>query len=143
MTEITELGLTLILHRFQPPIVGAVFGLLLPWLIRKLTKYQGAVRLRLAGLGYEEYLTDCYLFLFLFASPLQTSRSETDRTVLTRLYAFLVISQFIVFSLLSVVISLIFSIVKDIRQKKGSSAILSNLSGESTSLPFLSAITQA
>ncbi|CDZ98717.1 Uncharacterized conserved protein [Phaffia rhodozyma] len=72
-----------------PPTISAGFQLLLPYFIRKLTKYQGA-----------------------------TSRSQVDRIVLTRYYAFLVISQFFVFSLLTVFVNLGIGIAKEVEEKK-------------------------
>lgn len=41
-----------------PPSISAVFQLLLPYLIRKLTKYQGAVRLFLSPVPIIKYETN-------------------------------------------------------------------------------------
>lgn len=87
-----------------PPMVSAIFGILLPIVIRRLTKYQGAI-----------------------------SKGQVDRTVLTRLFAFLVISQFFVFSLLGVVAVMIAQIRGQVEDRKNWKTILSSLSD----LPYL------
>lgn len=57
-----------------PSAIAALFGYLLPIIMRRLSKYQGA-----------------------------TTRSRLDRAVMARYFAFLIISNFIIFSLLGVV----------------------------------------
>lgn len=53
-----------------PPTISALFGFLLPIIMRRLTKYQGAI-----------------------------TRSRLDRAVMARYFAFLIISNFLTFSL--------------------------------------------
>ena len=59
-----------------PSVVGALFGFFLPVAMRRLSKYQGA-----------------------------TTHSRLDRAVIARYFAFLIISQLIIFTLLGVVFS--------------------------------------
>ena len=59
-----------------PPAVGAFFGWFLPVVMRWLARYQGAI-----------------------------SRSRLDRAVTARYFAFLVISQLFIFTLIGVIIS--------------------------------------
>jgi hypothetical protein len=53
-----------------PPTISALFGFFLPIIMRRLTKYQGAI-----------------------------TRSRLDRAVMARYFAFLIISNFLTFSL--------------------------------------------
>ena len=59
-----------------PPAVSALFGWALPIIMRKLTKYMGAY-----------------------------THSRLDRAVVARYYAFLIISQLIIFTLIGVILS--------------------------------------
>lgn len=59
-----------------PPAVSALFGWALPIIMRKLTKYMGAY-----------------------------THSRMDRAVVARYYAFLIISQLIIFTLIGVLFS--------------------------------------
>ena len=59
-----------------PPAVSALFGYVLPIIMRRLTKYMGAY-----------------------------THSQLDRAVVARYYAFLVISQLIIFTLIGVMFS--------------------------------------
>lgn len=81
-----------------PPAVGAFFGWFLPVIMRWLSRFQGAI-----------------------------SRSYLDRAVVARYFAFLIISQLIIFTLIGVV----FNSVKEIVEK-GSSLhdVLNNLHGK-------------
>jgi hypothetical protein len=58
---------------------------------------------------------------------LQVSRSQVDRTVFTRYWAFLVISQFFVFSLLVVFVQLGVDIAAEVGQGKSALKILAGL----------------
>jgi calcium permeable stress-gated cation channel len=60
-----------------PPAVSAIFGFFLPIIMRKLTRYMGAL-----------------------------THSRTDRAVIARYFAFLVISQLIIFTLIGVIFSM-------------------------------------
>lgn len=57
-----------------PSVIMAIFGFLLPIFMRRLSKYQGA-----------------------------TTRSRLDRAVMARYFAFMIISNFVIFSLLGVI----------------------------------------
>ena len=59
-----------------PPAVSALFGWALPIIMRKLTKFMGA-----------------------------HTHSRMDRAVVARYYAFLIISQLIIFTLIGVIFS--------------------------------------
>lgn len=64
-----------------PPTISAIFGFFLPKIMRWLSRYQGAI-----------------------------TNSRLDRAVVARYFAFLVISQLVIFSLLGVV----FNLAKDV-----------------------------
>ncbi|KAJ1306005.1 hypothetical protein OPQ81_010720 [Rhizoctonia solani] len=81
-----------------PPSISALFGFFFPIIMRKISEYQGAI-----------------------------THSRLDRAVVARYFAFLIISQFFIFSLLGVG----FQIVKDIQfiigKHQGITAILGKL----------------
>lgn len=60
---------------------------------------------------------------FHFVLRWQTSRSQVDRIVLTRYYAFLVISQFFIFSLITVFVNLGVAVASEVRDHKSFSEI--------------------
>jgi hypothetical protein len=72
-----------------PPTISAIFGYFLPKVMRWLSRYQGAI-----------------------------THSRLDRAVVARYFAFLIISQLFVFSLLGVGFLLITQIVNDAQQQK-------------------------
>lgn len=72
-----------------PPTVSASFGYFLPKIMRWLSRYQGAI-----------------------------THSRLDRAVVARYFAFLIISQLFVFSLLGVGFLLVTQIVNDAQQQK-------------------------
>ncbi|TDL23029.1 DUF221-domain-containing protein [Rickenella mellea] len=80
-----------------PPAVSAAFGYVLPILMRRLSKYQGA-----------------------------TTRSRLDRAVVARYFAFLMISQLFIFTLIGVIFLSVEQIVKQIG-KQSFGQILKNL----------------
>ncbi|OCH90575.1 DUF221-domain-containing protein [Obba rivulosa] len=81
-----------------PPSVSALFGYALPIFMRKLSKYQGA-----------------------------TTHSRLDRAVVARYFAFLVISQLIIFTLIGVLFNSVKEIVQQIGQHQNIHTILSNI----------------
>jgi hypothetical protein len=72
-----------------PPAVSAFFGFFLPIMMRWLSQYQGAL-----------------------------TQSRLDRAVVARYFAFLVISQLIIFTLIGVVFNSVTQIIKQIGQHK-------------------------
>ncbi|KAH9920930.1 uncharacterized protein B0H18DRAFT_880648 [Fomitopsis serialis] len=87
-----------------PPAVSALFGYVLPIIMRRLTKYMGAY-----------------------------THSQLDRAVVARYYAFLVISQLIIFTLIGVMFNSVTQIVDEIGRHKSFKEIIENLN----SLPGL------
>jgi calcium permeable stress-gated cation channel len=83
-----------------PPTISAVFGYFLPKVMRWLSRYQGAI-----------------------------THSRLDRAVVARYFAFLVISQLFIFSLLGVGFNLITQIVNDAQQQKSVWDILKETKG--------------
>jgi hypothetical protein len=81
-----------------PPAVSAFFGFFLPIIMRWLSQYQGAL-----------------------------TQSRLDRAVVARYFAFLVISQLIIFTLIGVAFNSIEQIVKQIGQHKSFHDILNNI----------------
>ncbi|KAI0062426.1 DUF221-domain-containing protein [Artomyces pyxidatus] len=81
-----------------PPAVSALFGFFLPITMRWLSQYQGAL-----------------------------THSRLDRAVVARYYAFLVISQLIIFTLIGVVFNSVMEIVKQIGQHQSFQTIIDNL----------------
>ncbi|PSR72720.1 hypothetical protein PHLCEN_2v11415 [Hermanssonia centrifuga] len=81
-----------------PPAVSALFGFFLPILMRWLSQYQGA-----------------------------TTHSRLDRAVIARYFAFLVISQLVVFTLIGVMFNCVKEIVAQIGQHSNIHKILDNL----------------
>ncbi|TFY80097.1 hypothetical protein EWM64_g3912 [Hericium alpestre] len=81
-----------------PPTVSALFGFFLPITMRWLSAYQGA-----------------------------TTHSRLDRAVLARYFAFLVISQLVIFTLIGVIFNSVSSIIKQIGQHKSFDEIMNNL----------------
>ncbi|KAL1745047.1 hypothetical protein HDZ31DRAFT_37333 [Schizophyllum fasciatum] len=80
-----------------PPTVSALFGFFLPIMMRKLTRYMGAL-----------------------------THSRLDRAVVARYYAFLVISQLVIFTLIGVIFNCVKEIVRQVG-KKSFSEIIHNL----------------
>lgn len=83
-----------------PAIVQGFFGFLLPYIIRRISKYQGA-----------------------------PTRSRLDRAVVARYYFFMIVSSLIVLVLLSLFFNLILGVVQDLTQHRGAGGILENLKG--------------
>lgn len=81
-----------------PPTIMAIFGFLLPIIMRRLTKYQGAI-----------------------------TRSRLDRAVMARYFAFLIISNFITFSLFGAAWNAVAQIIEQAGDKKSAKEILANL----------------
>ncbi|KAF8270502.1 DUF221-domain-containing protein [Lactarius quietus] len=81
-----------------PPAVSAFFGFFLPIMMRWLSQYQGAL-----------------------------TQSRLDRAVVARYFAFLVISQLIIFTLIGVAFNSVTEIIKAIGQHKGFHDILNNI----------------
>jgi hypothetical protein len=81
-----------------PPAVQGFFGFFLPIIMRWLTKYMGA-----------------------------TTHSSLDRAVIARYYAFLIISQLIIFTLIGVIFNSVKEIVLQIGKKASLQDILDNL----------------
>ncbi|TRM69100.1 hypothetical protein BD626DRAFT_472925 [Schizophyllum amplum] len=80
-----------------PPAVSAAFGFVLPIIMRKLTSYMGAL-----------------------------THSRLDRAVVARYFAFLVISQLVVFTLIGVIFNCVKEIIRQVG-KKSFSEIIHNL----------------
>lgn len=70
-----------------PPTISAIFGFFLPKIMRWLSRYQGAI-----------------------------THSRLDRAVVARYFAFLIISQLVIFSLLSIGFNLVKDIVLNAQQ---------------------------
>lgn len=81
-----------------PPTVSAIFGYFLPVLMRWLTRYMGA-----------------------------HTHSRLDRAVVARYFAFLVISQLIIFTLIGVAFKAIAQVVTLVGEHKSFSTIIANL----------------
>ncbi|KAG9000852.1 hypothetical protein FRB94_005130 [Tulasnella sp. JGI-2019a] len=81
-----------------PPAVSGIFGYALPILMRKISKYQGAI-----------------------------TRSSLDRAVVARYYAFLIISQLFIFSLIGVGFKTAVTVEGIVKQNKGMKALLNTL----------------
>ncbi|KAG9119704.1 hypothetical protein FRC07_005134, partial [Ceratobasidium sp. 392] len=81
-----------------PPTISALFGFFFPIIMRKISAYQGA-----------------------------TTHSRLDRAVVARYFAFLIISQFFIFSLLGVVFQAVTEIILVIGKHQGISAVLNSL----------------
>jgi hypothetical protein len=81
-----------------PSAISAIFGYVLPIIMRRVSKKQGAM-----------------------------TRSRLDRAVTARYYAFLVISSFLIFSLIGVVWSSIAGVIAQVGEKKSASEILGSL----------------
>ncbi|KAI9441650.1 DUF221-domain-containing protein [Lactarius indigo] len=81
-----------------PPAVSAFFGFFLPIMMRWISQYQGAL-----------------------------TQSRLDRAVVARYFAFLVISQLIIFTLIGVVFNSVTQIIKQIGQHKSFHEILNNI----------------
>jgi hypothetical protein len=94
-----------------PSVVQAIFGYLLPYIIRRISKYQGAA-----------------------------TRTRLDRAVTARYFFFIIVSNLMIFSLLGVVYNIIAEVVLKIGQHQGASAILKGLEeipGSMCIIPFL------
>ena len=85
-----------------PPTISAIFGYFLPIVMRKLSKYQGA-----------------------------TTRTRLDRAVVARYFAFLVLSQLVIFSLIGVIFTSVTEIVKAVGKHLSIGDILKNLNSTS------------
>lgn len=81
-----------------PPSVMAIFAVIFPVVLRKLSKYLGA-----------------------------TTRSELDKAVTARYYAFLIISQLIIFTLIGVIFQSVKQIVQEIGQHQSFQDIINHL----------------
>ncbi|CAL1711425.1 unnamed protein product [Somion occarium] len=81
-----------------PPAVSALFGFFLPIVMRWLSQYQGA-----------------------------TTHSRLDRAVIARYFAFLVISQLVIFTLIGVIFNSVKEIVSEIGKHKNIHEILDNI----------------
>ncbi|KAG8768164.1 hypothetical protein FRC12_005735, partial [Ceratobasidium sp. 428] len=81
-----------------PPAISALFGFFFPIIMRKISTYQGAI-----------------------------THSRLDRAVVARYFAFLIISQFFIFSLLGVAFNTITEIIVVIGKHQGISAVLRSL----------------
>ncbi|KZT69635.1 DUF221-domain-containing protein [Daedalea quercina L-15889] len=81
-----------------PPAVSAIFGYALPIVMRWLTKYMGA-----------------------------STHSRLDRSVVARYFAFLVISQLIIFTLIGVLFNSVTQIVEQIGEHKSFKEIIEDL----------------
>ncbi|OCB91034.1 DUF221-domain-containing protein [Sanghuangporus baumii] len=87
-----------IISGILPPAVGAFFGWFLPIVMRWLSRYQGAI-----------------------------TRSRLDRAVVARYFAFLVISQLFIFTLIGVIINSVREIVSQIGKGSSFKEIVDNL----------------
>ncbi|THH04318.1 hypothetical protein EW145_g5613 [Phellinidium pouzarii] len=81
-----------------PPSVSALFGWFLPVIMRRLTRFQGAI-----------------------------TRSRLDRAVVARYFAFLIISQLFIFTLIGVIINSVKEIVQQIGKHTSFKDIVNNL----------------
>lgn len=91
-------GTFTVISGILPPAVGAFFGWFLPVVMRWLSRFQGAV-----------------------------TRSRLDRAVIARYFAFLVISQLFIFTLIGVIINSVQQIVSQIGKHSSFSEIINNL----------------
>jgi hypothetical protein len=83
-----------------PPAVSGFFGFFLPIIVRWLSQYQGAL-----------------------------THSRLDRAVVARYYAFLVLSQLVVFTLIGVIFNSVRNLVQEANQHESITKILKNLHG--------------
>ncbi|CAO1626926.1 unnamed protein product [Sympodiomycopsis kandeliae] len=81
-----------------PPVISGIFGYFLPYLMRRLGKYRGV-----------------------------TTRNKLDRVITAQYFGFLVISQFIVFTLVGVAITSVAQIVNEIKKHESFDSILDSL----------------
>ena len=81
-----------------PSILSFIFGYFLPIIMRKISKYQGA-----------------------------PTRTRLDRAVTARYYFFIIISNVVIFSLISVIYNAIASVVLEIGQHKSASEIFNGI----------------
>ncbi|KXN87495.1 hypothetical protein AN958_08800 [Leucoagaricus sp. SymC.cos] len=81
-----------------PPAISGVFSFFLPIIMRWLTKYMGAL-----------------------------THSKLDRAVIARYFAFLVISQLVIFTLIGVIFNSVEQIIEQIGKRTSISEILDNL----------------
>ncbi|KZT39324.1 DUF221-domain-containing protein [Sistotremastrum suecicum HHB10207 ss-3] len=81
-----------------PPAVSAIFGYFFPIIMRWLSQYQGA-----------------------------TTNSRLDRAVVARYFAFLIISQLVIFTLIGVIFNSVKQIISQIGKHKSFQEILDNL----------------
>ncbi|GHJ86379.1 hypothetical protein NliqN6_2781 [Naganishia liquefaciens] len=81
-----------------PSVIQAIFGFFLPILMRRLSKYQGAL-----------------------------TRSRLNRAVIARYFAFMIISNLIIFSLLGVVYNAVAQVITQIGEHKSASEIFDYL----------------
>ncbi|KLT38381.1 DUF221-domain-containing protein [Cutaneotrichosporon oleaginosum] len=81
-----------------PATVQGVFGFLLPYIIRRISKKQGA-----------------------------PTRSKLDRGVIARYFFFMIVSSLIVLVLLSLFFNFILGIIQDLTNNRGAGGILNNL----------------
>ncbi|KDN52353.1 DUF221-domain-containing protein [Tilletiaria anomala UBC 951] len=84
-----------------PPLISGLAGYLLPILMRRIAKYRG----------------------------LQT-KIKADKIILTQYFGYLVVSQFLVFTLLGIGINLVIKLVNNIQEKKAALQILRELGKE-------------
>ncbi|PCH35801.1 DUF221-domain-containing protein [Wolfiporia cocos MD-104 SS10] len=91
-------GTFTIISGVLPPTVSAVFGYALPHLMRWLTKYMGA-----------------------------DTHSRLDRAVIARYFAFLVISQLIIFTLIGVIFNSVTQVVEQVGEHKSFKTIIQDL----------------
>lgn len=82
-----------------PSLVSLIFGYLLPLIMRKISKYQGAM-----------------------------TKSRLDRAVIARYFAFMIISNFLIFSLIGVVYTSIVQIVVQAGEGQSFAKIMESLS---------------
>jgi hypothetical protein len=82
-----------------PPTISAIFGWVLPKIMRWLSEYQGAI-----------------------------TQTRLDRAVVQRYFAFLIISQLLIFSLLGVLIQLATDTYFKIEQRQSFMEIITNIS---------------
>jgi hypothetical protein len=82
-----------------PPTISAIFGWVLPKIMRWLSEYQGAI-----------------------------TQTRLDRAVVQRYFAFLIISQLLIFSLLGVLIQLATDTYFKIEQRQSFTEIITNIS---------------
>lgn len=91
-------GTFTIISGVLPPTVSALFGYVLPIIMRYLTKYMGAY-----------------------------THSRLDRAVVARYFAFLVNSQLIIFTLIGVIFKSVSNIVEQVGHHEGIKTIIENL----------------